>query len=117
MNAKRPTPDQAWNRLVAAARRHRPVGVAVEADERAPIGFAARVVAQAELRPAGGLFAGALFERFVARAFGAACACALAVTVWSSLPSTLEAQQADEALAGEAYLDPVGVILEAVQSS
>lgn len=117
MNAQRPTPEQAWNRLVTAARRHRPEGVALMEDVRAPLGFATRVCGRAELRSGGGLFAGAGFDRLAARAFGAACACALAVMVWSSVPTSLEAQEADDLVPGWTYVDPLGAIVEAVQSS
>lgn len=117
MNAQKSTPEQALNRLVAAARRHRLAADGALEVPRAPLGFAARVVARADLSASAGLFAGSGFDRLAARAFGAACACALSVMVWSTLPATLEAQQADEVLAGETYLDPLGAIVEAVQSS
>lgn len=106
----------AWTRLVAAARRA-PVS-APSADELvAPVGFSTRVVARAGLRasPAGGLF-GAGFDRLAARALGLACACAVAVAVWGSVPATAEARSTDTT-ATDAYIDPVGDYLAAVQSS
>ncbi|MBC8010694.1 MAG: hypothetical protein H7067_11435 [Burkholderiales bacterium] len=52
-----------------------------------------------------------------ARALGFSCACALAVTVWASMPATAEAAtSAETAAAGDSYLDPVGALLEVVQS-
>lgn len=116
MNDRNHTP---WTSLVAAARRAPRVARA-DADVAAPAGFATRVVAHAGLRPAvgvaGGLF-GAGFERLAARALGLACACALAVTVWGSLPATAEARSTDSTVTTDAYLDPVGDYLAAVQSS
>jgi hypothetical protein len=116
MNDRHHTP---WTRLVTAARRAPHAG-GVDADVLAPAGFATRVVAHAALRPAsgatGGLF-GTGFERLAARALGLAGACALAVTIWGSLPATAEARSTDPTVATDAYLDPVGDYLAAVQSS
>ena len=108
------TPDP-WSRLVAAARRA-PVR-AEEAGLDAPAGFATRVVARAGLRAGGnGLFGGVVFERIAARALGCACACALTMAVWGSLPATAEASTAEAASSTEVYVDPVGAMLEVVQS-
>ena len=115
MNDRHSTP---WSRLAAAARRA-PSSATSFADEdfAAPVGFATRVVSRAGIRPAGGLFGGLAFERLAARALGFACACALAVTVWASMPATAEASpSADTAAAADSYLDPVGTLLEVVQS-
>jgi hypothetical protein len=108
----------AWARLAAAARRaprvgeeESPTGLA------APSGFATRVVARADLRSfaaGGGLF-GRGFERVAARALGLACACALGVALWGSMPSVVEAHPI-EAAVSDGYLDPVGDYLAAVHS-
>ena len=108
----------AWTRLVAAARRAPDLSGA-EADSFAPSGFATRVVARAGLRAApvsGGLF-GAGFDRLAARALGLAGACAFAFAVWGAVPATAEARSSDAAATADAYLDPVGDYLVAVQSS
>jgi hypothetical protein len=106
-----------WSRLAAAARRAPRDESSFDADLSAPVGFSTRVVALAGLRPAAGLFGGLAFERLAARALAFSCACALAVTVWASMPATAEASpSADTAAVGDAYLDPVGVLLEVVQS-
>ncbi len=109
-----PLPDP-WSRLVAAARR-----APLRADEvglEAPAGFATRVVARAGLRAGGGgLFGGAVFERVASRALGCACACALMMAAWASLPATAEAGTADAGASTEVYVDPVGAMLEVVQS-
>lgn len=115
MNDRHHTP---WARLAAAARRA-PLASREEAaaDPLAPAGFATRVVAHAGIRPAAGLFGGLAFERLAARALGFACAGALAVTVWASVPATATAGSADTvATTTDAYLDPVGAIIEVVQS-
>ena len=115
MNDRTSTP---WSRLAAAARRA-PSAFSSSADEgfAAPAGFATRVVARAGIRPAGGLFGSLAFERLAARALGFACACALGVTVWASLPATAEASPSgDTAVVADSYLDPVGTLLEVVQS-
>lgn len=107
----------AWTRLVAAARRA-PVSGDTADELGAPAGFATRVVARAGVRAtpaAGGLF-GAGFDRLAARALGLACACAVAVAVWGSVPATAEARST-ETTANDAYIDPVGDYLTAVQSS
>lgn len=105
----------AWTRLVAAARRAPVASTPDEID--VPPGFATRVVAQGLPRQsASGLF-GAGFDRLAARALGLACACALAFTVWGSVPSTAEARSTDAAASTDAYLDPVGEYLAAVQPS
>lgn len=108
-----------WSRLAAAARRApRDDSSFLAADELfAPVGFSTRVVALAGLRPSGGLFGGLAFERMAARALGFSCACALAVTVWASVPTSVEAApSADTSAVSDAYLDPVGALLEVVQS-
>ncbi len=108
----------AWTRLVAAARRA-PAILADEVDVPAPAGFATRVVARAGLRavPAGAGVFGAGFDRLAARALGLAGACAVAFAVWGSLPATAEARSGEAANTADAYLDPVGDYLVAVQSS
>jgi hypothetical protein len=110
-------PSTPWLRLAAAARRA-PAAAEAPADASAPAGFSTRVVARAGLRPAGpvGLF-GAGFNRLAARALGLACACAVAVAVWGSLPTTAEARTGEVPAATDAYLDPVGDYLAAVQAS
>jgi hypothetical protein len=108
----------AWTRLVAAARRA-PATPAAEADSFAPAGFATRVVARAELGAgpvSAGLF-GAGFDRLAARALGFAGACAFAFAVWGAVPATAEARSSDAGNTADAYLDPVGDYLAAVQSS
>lgn len=109
----------AWTRLVSAARRA-PVVDAAGEDAAAPVGFSTRVVARADLRAGfagSGLF-GAGFDRLAARALGLACACAVAFAVWGSLPATAEARSTESTAAStDAYLDPVGDYLAAVQSS
>lgn len=109
-----PIPDP-WSRLVAAARR-----APVRADEtglEAPAGFATRVVARAGLRSGGGgLLGGVIFERVAMRALGCACACVLMMAAWASLPATAEAGTAETAAGTEVYVDPVGAMLEVVQS-
>ncbi len=111
--------SQAWARLSAAARRA-PRSDSTESAQAglvAPTGFATRVVARADLRPgslAGGMF-GRGFERVAARALGLASACALAVVVWGSMPSAVEAHPV-EAVVTEMYFDPVGDYLAAVNS-
>ena len=115
MNERHHTP---WTRLATAARRAPASAgsLATENDLVVPVGFATRVVARAGLRPtSAGLF-GAGFERLASRALGLACACAVAFSVWGSLPATAEARSTDAATT-DAYLDPVGAYLEAVQSS
>lgn len=117
MNDRHTTP---WSRLAAAARRAPSVAVpasVTEVDLTAPVGFATRVVARADIRPSVGVFGGLAFERLAARALGFACVGALTVTVWASLPATAEASQsADTAVVSDSYLDPVGALLEVVQS-
>ena len=108
----------AWTRLVAAARRA-PASTDAGADSFAPAGVATRVVARAGVRAApasAGLF-GAGFDRLAARALGLACACAVAFAVWGAMPATAEARSSDAANTADAYLDPVGDYLVAVQSS
>jgi hypothetical protein len=108
----------AWTRLVAAARRS-PAASAVETDSLAPAGFATRVAARAGLRAgpiSTGLF-GAGFDRLAARALGLAGAFAFAFAVWGAVPATAEARSSDAANTADAYLDPVGDYLVAVQSS
>lgn len=115
MNDRHSTP---WSRLAAAARRASSAATSFSDESFAvPVGFATRVVARAGIRPAGGLFGGLAFERLAARALGFACACALAVTVWASLPASAEASpSSDTAVVADSYLDPVGSLLEVVQS-
>lgn len=112
-------PVTPWLRLAAAARRlPEGSGSLVSASSRdaldeAPVGFSTRVVAHARLLPGGGVFGGALFERLAARALGFACACAVAVTLWSGMPTRVEAGASAEATAlADAYLDPVGSLLD-----
>lgn len=91
--------EQAWRKLVEAARRAR-----AERDERdtaAPYGFATRVaaLAMAERRPR----ATALMERFSWRALGVAALLAVASVAASyALPSTTTSATADD----EALPDP-----------
>ncbi len=111
-----PRPDTPWLRLAAAARRA-PACAADALAVEAPAGFATRVVARADLAPAAGLFGGPTFERLATRALGFACAGALALTVWSSLPTKVGAgTSADNSAVADAYLDPVGSLLEAVET-
>lgn len=113
MNPTSPTP---WECLAAAARRAPASSARVAESESAPVGFATRVVARADLRPSTGLFVSATFERLAARALACSCAGAVAVAVWSSLPTHVTATPLDSAAAtSDAYLDPVGAILETVQ--
>jgi hypothetical protein len=112
---------QAWKRLAAAARRAPRLAETAEAEVEpcAPAGFATRVVARADLRPlaAGGGIFGRGFNRIAARGLGLACACAVAVAVWGGMPATAEARSLENgAPVAEAYLDPVGEYLAAVQS-
>jgi len=94
-------------RLVAAARR----ASKATADEAAPSGFATRVVAHAGLcRQVPGFGIG--LERLAARMLGLAALCAVATVLWSGLSGAGEAYAAS---AADMDLDPVGVILEAVQ--
>ena len=112
MNPRQNTP---WSRLAAAARRA-PVVATDSPEIVVPAGFATRVVALAGVRPSGGLFAGLAFERLAARALAFSCAGALAVTVWASLPASAEASAVDASAVTDYYLDPVGAVMEAVQS-
>jgi hypothetical protein len=105
MKPVHPTP---LSRLVAAARRAPQASAGVSA----PTGFATRVVARAEIGARSqGLGAG--LERIAARMLGLAAVCAVATVLWAGLPGAGEARAAS---ATDADLDPVGVILEAVQS-
>lgn len=106
----------AWMRLAAAARRA-PRAAEPEGACDAPVGFAARVVARAELSSsgAGSGFFGRGFDRVASRALGLACACAVAVALWASTPATAEARSGDSVVT-DAYLDPVGDYLVVVQS-
>jgi hypothetical protein len=106
-----------WDRLTAAARRAPFENTVSSAQITMPSGFATRVVARAEPGGAEGLLGGLFFERFAARALGLAGACALTMAVWGSLPAKVEAGAAsDSALITDGYLDPIGSILEVVQS-
>ncbi len=108
----------AWTRLVAAARRSS-ANPDLVSDLVAPVGFTTRVVERAGLRAdagAAGLF-GAGFDRLAARALGLAGACAFAFAVWGAVPATAEARSSEAATTADAYLDPVGDYLVAVQSS
>jgi hypothetical protein len=105
-----------WSRLTAAARRAPMPSQEFAGDVLVPVGFATRVVAQAGLRPSAGLFGALDFERLAGRAFGLACAGALAVTVWAGAPSSVEARPSETTASIDAYLDPVGAIIEVVQS-
>ncbi len=108
MNPNHLTP---LSRLVAAARRA-PRAAADSADASAPVGFATRVVAHAGLRPhAPGFEVG--LERLAARMLGLAAVFAVATVLWSSLPGAGDVRAGS---ATDADLDPVGVILEAVDS-
>jgi hypothetical protein len=103
-----------WLRLAAAARR---VPAEASLDAEAPVGFSTRVVALSAFTPSTGLFGGVAFERLAARALGFACAGALAVIVWSSLPASAGAGSAfDNSALADAYVDPVGSLLEAVET-
>lgn len=114
MNDRHSTP---WLRLAAACRRaSRPACEIATVDDFAPAGFATRVVARAGLGVSPGLFGGFAFEHLAARALGFACAGALAVTIWASVPATAEARSTDAASSTDVYLDPVGAIIDAVQS-
>ncbi len=113
MNDRPTTP---WSRLAAAARRAPVAAPDVAADLFAPAGFATRVVAHAAIRPSVGLFGALDFERLAARALGLACAGALAMSVWAGMPSSVEARPTETAASTDAYLDPVGAIIEVVQS-
>ncbi len=105
MNPNHLTP---LSRLVAAARR----APQDSADAFAPVGFATRVVAHAGLRPhAPGFEVG--LERLAARMLGLAAVFAVATVLWSSLPGAGDVRAGS---ATDADLDPVGVILEAVDS-
>ncbi len=113
MNSRPATP---WLRLAAAARRAPARGVD-DLGVEAPAGFATRVVALSPLGSSAGLFWGASFERLAARALGFACAGALAVTLWSILPVGGGAGAAlDSSVLVDAYVDPVGSLLEAVET-
>jgi len=68
MNPSQP-PNDAWTRLLSAARRSPDRG-----DAQAPYGFATRVVALADVTPRR---AGSLFERFALRAVGVAALLAI----------------------------------------
>jgi hypothetical protein len=108
----------AWKSLVAAARRAPASDTAMEPGAVAPAGFATRVVARAGVGGAlGGDAFGALFDRLAGRALGLAGACALGVAVWGSVPATAEAGVGEPGYATDAYLDPVGDYLAAVQST
>jgi len=111
MNTRPSTP---WARLVSAA-RSAPLSVVAampgSEDNAAPLGFSARVVANARITSNPSY--GAVFERLAARAFGLAGACALAMIVWSSLPVSAEAKSAD---LGSDLFDPVGEVLTSTQS-
>jgi len=114
MNDPTTTP---WSRLAAAARRPPSSALAETAACDVPAGFSTRVVAVAKLQPSTGLFAGRAFERLAGRALAFSCAGALAVTVWASIPATLEAAPLNDAFsATDFYLDPVGAVLEVVES-
>lgn len=112
------TPTTPWTRLTAAARRAPGAVAAAEMSaELMPPGFATRIVAHAELGGGGGILGGALFERLAARALGLAGVCALTLAVWAGRPVKVEVGSANEAtLVSEAYFDPIGTMLEAVQS-
>ena len=109
--------DSSWSRLAAAARRAPAASVRGVESCGAPPGFATRIVARARPGASGGLLGGFLFERLAARALGLAGACALVMFVWSGLSMSIEAgKKSDVSLASDAYLDPVGAIMEAEQS-
>jgi hypothetical protein len=100
-----------WLRLAAAARRAPVASLSSEADCAAPYGFAARVVAQAQIGSAPSF--GAVFERLAARALGVACACALTMVVWGTLSSSAEAKSSD---IGADLYDPIGEAIPSTQS-
>jgi hypothetical protein len=107
-------PSTPWSRLVTVACRAPLAGDAITAglaESSAPFGFSARVVANACIGSAPSY--GAVFERLAARAFGLACAFALAMVVWGSLPSSAEAKSSD---LGVDFYDPVGDVITATQS-
>jgi hypothetical protein len=109
-------PATPWLRLAAAARRA-PARAVDDLGVEAPAGFATRVIALSALGSSSGLFGGTAFERLAARALGFACAGALAVTIWSSLPASTGAAAAlDSSALADAYVDPVGSLLEAVET-
>lgn len=112
----KPHSSTPWDRLTLAARRAPSAGGAAfatgdHADCAAPLGFSARVVANARIGPAPTY--GALFERLAARALGMACACALAMVVWGSMSTSAEAKSSE--LNADLY-DPVGEVISATQS-
>ncbi len=112
-------PTTPWTRLTAAARRAPgATGQLQSTADLIPSGFATRVVARAEVGNGGGILGGALFERLAARALGLAGGCTLVLAVWAGRPATVvEVGALNEAtLVSEAYFDPVGTMLEAVQS-
>ena len=100
-----------WLRLAAAARRAPASAISSDADSAAPFGFAARVVARAQLGSAPTF--GAVFERLAARALGVACACALTMVVWGTLSSSAEARSSD--IGADVY-DPIGEAIPSTQS-
>jgi hypothetical protein len=102
-----PTNHTPLFRLVAAARRARQD----TADASAPAGFATRVVAHAGLRRQAPGF-GVGLERLAARMLGLAVVLAIATVMWTGLPGAGEVRAAS---AADLDLDPVGVILEAVE--
>ena len=111
MNTRTSNP---WTRLVLAARRAPLSGSSAGPGTEgtaAPLGFSARVVANARIASAPSY--GAVFERLAARAFGLAGAGALAMVVWSSLPVSAEAKASD---AGSDLFDPVGEVITSTQS-
>lgn len=95
------SPDKAWQRLVAAARRA-PAG----ASAAAPYGFATRVAARALAQPAP---AGLSLERLAFRALGVACLTAvLGVAVHYTLLTNGSAEE-------EGFFttdDPAAIVLE-----
>lgn len=83
--------DQAWQKLVSAARR-----ATDDRDTAAPYGFATRVAALAMGRPAEGV--GALFERFSWRALAVAALVAVGgvATNYASSPAAPDEVPLDE---------------------
>jgi hypothetical protein len=86
-------PDQAWQRLAAAARR-----APAEPVDPAPFGFATRVAAQAlSAAPVGA--ANSLLEKFALRGLIAAAACSVAAAAFGF--SALTAEQEYETMTGD----------------
>lgn len=107
----KPAAKQPWNRLVAAARR---APADVPGDLAPPFGFAARLVALADLSAASSAGVSVLLERFSMRALGCALAVLMVSAVWSVAPTATAASSEDRSLD---LIDPVGEVLQVVQAS